>query len=530
MKRPTASASRWRWIGLVALATALTIGIGVAVSWRANAAPSGSPNPADSTRGSDPAAVRLTTVGAVRAGEFRGPEPVRRYRGEIRPRRLSDLSFRRSGIIESVRVRVGDRVTGGEVLATLNQDDVRAMLRMRRAELASAQSKLDEALEGPRRQDIAAAEQSVRAAEASSASALLEYKRQEDLRRSGAGSDRAFDRAKFDAKSLVAQRDVARQTLGKLLEGTRGERIDAARAAVEMASAAVAAAEVDLSDTRLVAAFDGSIAGRFVDEGTLADPRTPVVQIVECEPVEAVVAVPGEVADAVAVGDRLTIEGLDRNGRNETNRESARATPDLASSDPVSSDLASSGPASSGPASSDPVSSGPAMSASPIVGVVDRLGPVADGLLRTRDVYLRVDQVPLSRIGQPVSLRIPVRRFADGETDDDRFWVPTMALTRGVRGLWSVFVAVPTGAAADHRAGEPGNASEEVHAPGGMVAERRDVEVLQVAGDASLIRGDVARREWIVLAGAHRIGAGVPIRLASPADSSWDSPPANPND
>jgi len=64
------------------------------------------------------------------------------------------------------------------------------------------------------------------------------------------------------------------------------------------------------------------------------------------------------------------------------------------------------------------------------------------------------------------------------------FWVPTTALTRGTRGLWSLFVA------------EEG------------AVERRDVELLDNVGTNSFVRGTLGPEDKIITSGTHRVVVG----------------------
>lgn len=59
-----------------------------------------------------------------------------------------NLSFNTSGIVKSIKVKVGDKVKAGQVLATLDQGSELASLTSARGALASAQARLKRTLEG----------------------------------------------------------------------------------------------------------------------------------------------------------------------------------------------------------------------------------------------------------------------------------------------------------------------------------------------------------------------------------------------
>ncbi|MFN9868431.1 MAG: efflux transporter periplasmic adaptor subunit, partial [Pseudanabaena sp.] len=68
------------------------------------------------------------------------------------------------------------------------------------------------------------------------------------------------------------------------------------------------------------------------------------------------------------------------------------------------------------------------------------------------------------------------------------FWLPTTALSRGERGLWSCFVIARDGDA--------------------YRVEKRDVEVLHTEGDRVLVRGTISANEEVVSSGTQRLVNG----------------------
>ena len=68
------------------------------------------------------------------------------------------LSFNSAGIIKSLKVKVGDKVTAGQVLATLDQGEAQATLTSARGALAAAQAQLKKIMEGASSEDISLSE------------------------------------------------------------------------------------------------------------------------------------------------------------------------------------------------------------------------------------------------------------------------------------------------------------------------------------------------------------------------------------
>ena len=414
--------------------------------------------------------IRHTVVAVAPAGSLRAPPIIRRYRGEIQPRRTSDLAFRRGGRIDHLAVRIGDEVDANQPLAKLDDRDLAAAVQRARADLATAKAQLAEATEGPRPQTIAAAKERVQALQAQLAAAIREDQRQQALMRSGAGSKQAQDDARFAVQRLKSEAKAAAAQWDELKEGTRQEQIDAAAARVAVAQAAVRTAEVNQSDAIILAPFAGVIASRMVDEGMQATPGQIALSIVEAAPVEARFGLPPDVAERLRRDEPVVLRMEDATGR--------RAEPDSPGVAPEASSIEA----------DDMIT---------VAATVDRIRPVIDPVVRTRDVYVRTDELTLADVGRIVSLAIPVedeRPIADGTSSRPKFWVPTTALVRGARGLWAVYVCPP---------GE-GDRS---------IVEKRDVRVVRTTGEFSQVQGSVAIGESVIMRGVHRLGPGVPVRV-----------------
>jgi HlyD family secretion protein len=74
------------------------------------------------------------------------------------------LNFKNSGKLASISAKVGDQVTAGQVLATMDSTDLQSQVAQAQATLASAQAAYDKAVQGPTATPIAASKASVDAA------------------------------------------------------------------------------------------------------------------------------------------------------------------------------------------------------------------------------------------------------------------------------------------------------------------------------------------------------------------------------
>jgi RND family efflux transporter MFP subunit len=240
---------------------------------------------------------------------------------------------------------------------------------------------------GPRRQTIAAA-----AAQVEERAADLEYWTRElahfrKLRAEDQATQKEFDDTVSRRKMAAARLEVARQNLDELEEGTRREQIDAQRARVAQLAAAVRRIEIDLDKSVLTAPFNGSIARRYLDEGTVVSAGSPIVEVLENETLEARVGVPADMAEQLAVGQQHALA---------LNHHTVSAT-------------------------------------------VSKILPRLDAQTRTVTVVLNIDDENRRGLlpGRIVRLELAER------IDTRGFWLPVGALVKGDRGLWSAYALVP---------------------------------------------------------------------------------------
>jgi len=173
----------------------------------------------------------------------------------------------------------GDSVRAGDTLVSLTQSTVQGELDARRARVRTAEAQLSEALAGARPAEIARAEDEVRAAESEAKRTADDLGRISALVQSGTVSRQQLDAAQSAAATAAARRDAARNAARLLREGTRPERIAAARADVQNARAALAAAEQTASDLVLLAPVGGTVMQRNAEPGEVIGTGVPAMTL-----------------------------------------------------------------------------------------------------------------------------------------------------------------------------------------------------------------------------------------------------------
>ncbi len=400
-------------------------------------------------RESSPAAApegpRALEVETQPATQAEGYDLERDYTGELRAARRQTLGFEIPGRVNAVLVREGQTVEADAPLAVLDGIRLEVAREELAAQLSAAQANLEEAVAGPRSEVVDAARARVTALESDLSLAEKRLVRRSELLTAEAASTEDVDAAAATVDAQRANLAGARSQLAELESGTRPEQLAAARATVEGLEASLRRIDVDLDDLTLRAPFAGTIAARHIEEGAIVSAGMPALDLIEAGSLEAWIGVPPEQLEQL---ERLRPAVVVRH--TERDWLSLRTLPEL--------DLKSR-----------------------TVMVILELAPGESDPLRPGELA-----------------RLRTRR----RVNEPGYWVPTLALSQGVRGLWSLFVI-------------PADAGD-----GPSPAQRANVEVLHVQGAQSYVRGTLQAGDLVVLSGTQRIAAGQLVAPRPPSAAS----------
>ncbi len=241
-------------------------------------------------------------------------EPVPAYfeaGGVVRARLTASLSSRVLAPVLDVAVAPGDRVRRGEVLVRLDARELDANRRRAAAALAAAE------------QAVAAADAGRDMAQASLDLANASYARIAGLRDRRSATPQEFDRAAADRRGAEAQQAAAAARAAEAAAG-----LDAARAAAD-------AARVTASYAELTAPFDGVVASRTVDPGTIASPGVPLLVVEDAGSPRLEVRVDEARAGLVSDGGRAEVS-VDRDDEGEAAAWTDQRVVEVARIDPAS--------------------------------------------------------------------------------------------------------------------------------------------------------------------------------------------------
>ena len=194
------------------------------------------------------------------------------------------VSSRVAGQVAEVPAADNQRVRKGDVLARLDDRDLKAAQAQARADVAAAEADIQSFQAQLRLQDstIAAADADIASADASAAYAKFEFNRYSDLVRTGTGSLQRAQQADADIKG----RDAAAARARAAAEGARQQvtvlqtQLARAEAALLRAQAVADQAALNLSYATITAPTDGAVGDRTVRAGQYVQPATRLLNVV----------------------------------------------------------------------------------------------------------------------------------------------------------------------------------------------------------------------------------------------------------
>ncbi|MGA2646551.1 MAG: HlyD family efflux transporter periplasmic adaptor subunit [Candidatus Sulfotelmatobacter sp.] len=197
----------------------------------------------------------------------------------------SAVSPKTSGRILEIRVREGDSVSSGDIIAVLDDEQLRARVEQAQAELQQAEAKARSA-----RDQISVLEEQLRQEEANVAQqeaahdiANFDKDAYTRLAQSGAVSERQGKQAASTAdQQTAAVAGAKRRVAGVNMQLAQQQAaIAEAMASVDQAQAQLTEARENRRDLTVKAPFDGTVVTRVAEPGEVITAGTPVITLLD---------------------------------------------------------------------------------------------------------------------------------------------------------------------------------------------------------------------------------------------------------
>lgn len=251
--------------------------------------------------------------------------------GQIAPKQDATVATAQSGTVAAVYVNEGDRVRAGQLLAKLDDSQLRAQLLQAQGQAVLAEASLNgQTLQDPiTRQQVSGAvtnaeqmltqaQNALRADVAAEQNAKLVNDSNQELLKQGYVSQTAAVQANaqyvaaqqttLSAKNAViaAQAALATAKRNTLQTQQQSQTIAGAKGTLQQAQGQVKLLQTQIAQTNITAPFAGVVTQRLLDPGAFAGPSAPVVRVSQVDTVYLNVNVPDDDLPYVRPGVKAT--------------------------------------------------------------------------------------------------------------------------------------------------------------------------------------------------------------------------------
>jgi membrane fusion protein (multidrug efflux system) len=214
--------------------------------------------------------------------------------GSLFPYEEVTVSSEVEGKVEQVLADVGDRIAKGQPIVKVSPTELQLTLEQQRASLRQARARLGLAEDGDDLKDVRGAAE-VKKAAADLADAEQKYRRAKTLLDQGLLPRQGFDEAESRYNAARAAYDLSVQ----VVENLRGQ--------LAQSRASAALAQKKVGDSVIRAPFAGQVKERNVTQGQYLKVQTPVMVIVNIDPLRMRLKIPEKMAAWVRTGQTVTI-------------------------------------------------------------------------------------------------------------------------------------------------------------------------------------------------------------------------------
>ncbi|QOX80088.1 efflux RND transporter periplasmic adaptor subunit [Trichlorobacter lovleyi] len=225
------------------------------------------------------------------------------------------VSFKVPGRLKERLVDEGQQVRSGQIVARLEDDELKDERLLRAADQQAAQATLADLKAGSRQEEISAAAATLARLKAESDRAGQDALRAEALFKKEVIPRKEWDAARAARDVAAAAVREAEQRLQLAKAGPRPDAVRAAQARLEGAAASRSLADTRLSQAVLVAPLAGTVLAKHAEPGELLAAGSPVITVARLDEVWVRAFLPETQLGKVRLGQTATVTSDSWKGR-----------------------------------------------------------------------------------------------------------------------------------------------------------------------------------------------------------------------
>ncbi len=230
------------------------------------------------------------------------------YASNLKPEKEVIVLPKAGGKVATVDVNVGDKVSVGQTLFTLETTDYAAQLEQSQAGLSVASANLERTSDSGYTQQLLQAEQVLGKLQIQYNTVKDSYDRTQTLYSAEAVSKKELDDASSQYDAITIDLKNAEDNLNLLKSKSGPQATKAAEAAVEQAQAGVDAVQNQINNATITAPIAGVVSEKAVEVGQFASGQAGSVTVIDYSNLTAEINVPDKMLAQIKVGQSVQVD------------------------------------------------------------------------------------------------------------------------------------------------------------------------------------------------------------------------------
>lgn len=211
------------------------------------------------------------------------------------------------GRVVSVNVNVGDKVTAGQLLYTLDTAELEANLQSQQAGLQAANANLEKTSDSALAQQVSQSEQALQKSKVRFNDAQNNYDKMQKLYAAGAISKKDLDDAKTQYDNASIDLNADQTSLNLVLDKIGPQNTKAAAAQVAQSQAGVNSVQIQIDNAKITSPISGIVAAKDVEVGQMTGGQSGSVTVIDSTSVTAEITVPDKILGRLQVGQSIPV-------------------------------------------------------------------------------------------------------------------------------------------------------------------------------------------------------------------------------
>lgn len=227
--------------------------------------------------------------------------------GVLYPLHEADIVPKISAPVARFYVERGDHVHAGQLLAVLENTDLKASVAENQGNYEQAEANFESMKAANLPEQVQTAKLDVKSAKAAADAAQHVYVSSQKLYQQGALAKKQLDQAEVAVTQARNQLEIAQQHLAKLQSVGEKAQLKASQGQLAAAQGRYQNAQAQLSYTEIRSPIDGVVTARPLYPGQMASTSMPLVTVMNVSKVIARAHIPASQAELLKVGDAAAI-------------------------------------------------------------------------------------------------------------------------------------------------------------------------------------------------------------------------------